>query len=50
MKKLKIVRCEKKSAQEKCTRVHKWITGRPLTHLYTLVNFCNRRALYEKTW
>ena len=27
----------KKSAQEQCTRVHKWIAGRPLTERYRLV-------------
>ena len=26
----------KKSAQEYCTAVHKWITGRPLMDRYTL--------------
>ena len=31
------VKYGKKSAQEQCTRVHKWITGRPLTDRYTLV-------------
>ena len=30
---------KQKIAQEKCTRVHKWITGRPLTDRYTLVLF-----------
>ena len=31
------VKYVKESAQEKCTRVHKWITSRPLTDRYTLV-------------
>ena len=32
----------KKSPQIQCTRVHKWITGCPLTDRYTLV--------YTATW
>ena len=36
MKKLTIVKKGKKSAQEYCTAVHKWITGRPLMDRYTL--------------
>ena len=30
-----------KHAQEQGTRVHKWITGRPLTDRYTLVALCS---------
>ena len=37
---------KKKSAQEKYTRVHKWITGSPLTYHYTLV----KRFKFSASW
>ena len=38
MKKVTRVKYGKERAQEWCTRVHKSITGRPLTDRYTLVD------------